>query len=141
MWISTTATMAETTQRCKECDRNIRGRNSSITCTLCQGSTHNKCLPSYSNRDIDYANHPNNHWSCPDCLATFFPFSNVLENNFSRDLDCHNSTNIPDLSSLESLVFDPFNTSEDLDQGVLGDVDPDENYLHDIRGTVLQNCK
>jgi hypothetical protein len=39
------------------------------------------------------------------------------------------------------MVFDPFETMEDEGEGVLGDIDPDQNYLREIRGKALSNCK
>jgi hypothetical protein len=38
------------------------------------------------------------------------------------------------------MVFDPFSDDDDDDGGVLGDVDPDQNFLNEVRGTIIKGC-
>ena len=46
-----------------------------------------------------------------------------------------------DIESLESMVYDPFNANDEDGEGALSDIDPDLNFLSDIRGNALNNSK
>jgi exonuclease III len=46
-----------------------------------------------------------------------------------------------DLETLNAMVFDPFESMDDEGEGVLGDIDPDQNFLREISGKALNNCK
>jgi hypothetical protein len=38
------------------------------------------------------------------------------------------------------MVFNPFSNNDDDDGGVLGDVDPDQNFLNEVRGNIIHGC-
>jgi hypothetical protein len=126
---------------CNSCHKKVLTHAKVIKCSLCNLLTHTKCLPNYTDTDIDYATDPINSWSCPTCLASIFPFTNIDDspdflNTISTPLN-----HLIDVSILDNMIFDPFLPLDENGEGELGDVDPDENYLTDIRGSLLQNCK
>jgi hypothetical protein len=133
--------MANTHPICKLCCKGIRGHENFTKCTSCFFLLHNRCLPNYSATDIEYASNVDNSWTCPPCLQQIFPFSNIDANSSIIEA-INNPINLTiDLEQLESMVFDPFNTNDDNSEGPLSDIDPDQNFLNDIRGTAIQNCK
>ena len=46
-----------------------------------------------------------------------------------------------DPQQLDNLIYDPFEASNDMDEGELDSVDPDKNFLKMRRGTAIHNCK
>ena len=124
---------------CNTCHKKVMAHSKSVKCTLCLDSIHTKCLPYYSASNITHAETPSNSWSCLRCLATIFPFS-CIEDPLNFQDSINNPINqIPDILQLQDMVYDPFLTTDDDGRGVLGDIDPDLNFLHDIRGSLIQN--
>jgi exonuclease III len=133
--------MANTRPKCTSCLKRILTHAKSAACSLCNTSWQFKCLPNYSTDDLTYANCPSNNWTCPHCLKDYFPFFDI-DDNISLEQAILNPINsIIDLESLNAMVFDPFDSMEDEGEGVLGDIDPDQNYLREIRGKALNKCK
>jgi hypothetical protein len=84
---------------------------------------------------------PINKWSCPNCLKTIFPYY-PIEDNQTLSIILNNDNNIElDLAALESMVFDPLDNAIGDGTGVLDDIDPDNNYLNELRGNQIQNCQ
>jgi hypothetical protein len=69
-----------------------------------------------------------------------FPFSCFEDPIIFQDTINNPINHIPDILQLQDMVYDPFQTNDDDGRGVLGDIDPDLNFLHDIRGSLIQNC-
>jgi hypothetical protein len=129
------------TNHCNICNKKIRRQEKTVKCTLCFHYTHNNCLPTYTVNDILYASDISNLWTCPQCLTHIFPFS-IIENNSSIIEACCNPINSTlDLDSLNNLVYDPFDTTDNDGEGFFNDIDPDQNFLAEFRGTVTKQCK
>jgi hypothetical protein len=132
--------MTNTLSRCKLCDKRILSHEKTVECSTCKGPWHNKCLPNYSEGDILHASTPLSHWSCPLCLKEFFPFS-ILENDtsFNQDL-IHPHNPYIEIAALEKMVYDPFSSDDNVDDIVLSDIDPDQNFLGSIRDKATTSC-
>jgi hypothetical protein len=116
------------------------GHSNSLKCTLCLQFLHAKCLPTYSDSDLDFAKQASNDWTCPKCLTEIFPYNSLDDTPFFL-ASINNPINAqPDLNYFHNLVYDPFESCEDDSEGVLGDVDPEQNFLNEIRGNIIQNC-
>jgi hypothetical protein len=108
-----------------------------VKCTVCNQYLHDKCLPIYLTIDLEYAKDESNGWTCPGCLAVIFPF-NDIETNLSLLETINNPINLTiDVELLNSMVYDPLDLNEDDSEGALSDIDPDQNCLKDIRGTLI----
>jgi hypothetical protein len=134
-------TMANPRPICNICVEKVMAHAKSIKCTLCLGLTHSKCLPNYSDVDLAHAKVVSNCWTCPPCLSIIFPFNSIEDSP-----DFLNSINtpinlLPDIQQLQNMVFDPLLPNDDDGEGIMGDVDPDLNFLSEIRGSLLNNCK
>ena len=129
--------MATPKTKCITCNRVVKTDDPSVNCTNCNSNYHNKCLPIYLEEDIKYANNPLNHWTCPKCLGSIFPFYEIETNeeisNFLRHSEIEN------LDKLNDLLFDPFEFNED--GGVFEEVDPDDNYLNVLASQTIYKCK
>ena len=111
-----------------------------VKCSLCSQFLHSNCLPNYSDTDLDYAKQLSNDWTCPKSLLEIFPY-NILDDTTSFLASINNPINSQvDANSFLNLVYDPFEFCDDDGEGILGDVDPDQNFLNEIRGNVIQNC-
>jgi hypothetical protein len=112
-----------------------------VRCTTCKSYIHTRCLPNYSPVDLEYAKDEANGWTCPSCLVDLFPF-NMIDSNQSILETINNPNNLTiDLDSLNSMIYDPLDLNEDDTEGALSDINPDQNFLKEIRGTAIQNCK
>jgi hypothetical protein len=108
------------------------GHSNFVKCTLCLQLSHAKCLPNYSDTDLAYAKHASNDWTCPKCLNEIFPFNSIDDTPLFL-ASINNPVNAqPDANSFQNLVFDPFESCDDDGEGVLGDMDPDQNFLNEI---------
>ena len=133
--------MANQHIKCKLCANKIMGHNIITKCTLCQGIWHKQCLPNFDPDDFNYSTDPNNGWSCPLCLIDIFPY-NSIEDNLSFIQSIENPTNSSiDLDLLNSMIYDPLEANENDNQGIMSDIDPDHNFLNEIRGNIMNNCK
>jgi hypothetical protein len=133
--------MANTQKFCKLCNKRILTHDKFAQCTLCLGPWHANCLPAYSPADFTYANNLNNNWSCPHCLKEIFPF-NIIESNDHFLNTTNNQINLSiDIDALESMVYDPFDSNDNDQEDVFSDIDPDQNYLSEIRGNIINNSK
>jgi hypothetical protein len=133
--------MDNTNNRCILCNKRVLAHARKVKCSTCLSLWHSKCLPNYSTSDLDYATNQDNNWSCPQCLLNIFPF-NSIEDNDSFIHAVSNPINLTiDIESLESMVYDPFNSNDDIGEGILNDIDPDLNFMGNIRGHALQNSK
>ena len=115
--------------------------DNTANCTTCYTHWHAKCLPIYSTDDFQYASNPANNWTCPHCLRDLFPFNNIENNiDFIQAITNPNPNTI-DIESLESMIYDPFDTNNADEEGFLSDIDPDKKFLGEIRGTAISECK
>jgi hypothetical protein len=93
-------------ESCSVCKKRTKLTDRCVKCSLCNKLLHIKCLPVYSQNDIDYATNSDN-WPCTVCLREIFPFFN-LETNQDL-LNCNNlNANDMDLERAKDLIFDPF---------------------------------
>jgi exonuclease III len=128
-------------KKCHHCIKTIFQHNRYVTCSLCSSYYHQNCLPNYSPTDIEYAINNNNHWSCPICLQANFPF-NIIEDNSQFYEQIRNlSTTRLDPDALTDLIYNPFDNNEDNCEGSFNDIDPDQNFLNEMGGKTIQNCK
>jgi hypothetical protein len=125
---------------CITCNKRFLSHEITATCSLCKHKIHIKCLPNYDKDDIAYINNGTSNWSCPNCLKSIFPFYQIEDNvSLSRAFQ-NNSINDYDIETLQNMVYDPLESNVGDGVGVLEDIDPDENFLNEIRGKVIQNC-
>ena len=133
--------MANTQNKCKLCLKRILGHHTTAKCTSCNFPWHAKCLPNFSDDDLTYARTPSNHWACPQCLSELFPFTDI-ENITSFNEAVNNPINlIIDIETLDTMIYDPFDTTDNERDGALSDIDPDQNYLREINGKAIADCK
>ena len=133
--------MANIHQHCKICTKRTWRHEHVTICSSCSSPIHNKCLPTYSVTDIEYASNVSNSWTCPPCLQQLFPFNSIDANSDILEA-INNPINLTiDLEHLNSMIFDPFNINDENSEGPLSDIDPDQNLLREVRGTAIQNCK
>ena len=133
--------MANNPTKCNVCYKRVRDHDRSLRCTLCALSTHIPCLPTYSANDVEYASTPTNHWSCPKCLQSIFPFSHIEDSTTFYDNISSPHSEYFDVNLYDNMVFDPFSSEDDDGEGVMGDVDPDQNFLNEVRGNIIKGCK
>ena len=126
--------MATTNTRkfCSICPRHIANHDRSTKCSLCLLSTHIRCLPNYDPIDIDYASNTNNHWTCPPCLLSIFPYNSIEDNNLFHETINKCSVNNIDPNILSNLIYNPFEDPNDDPEGAMDDIDPDRNYLNEV---------
>jgi hypothetical protein len=128
-------------KKCVICSKGITTQTHSVKCTVCKHYLHDKCLPIYLASDLEYAKDESNDWTCPGCLADIFPF-NGIETDQSLLEPINNPNNLTiDVDQLNTMVYDPLDLNEDDSEGALSDIDPDQNCLRDIRGSLVQDCK
>ena len=133
--------MTSTQLQCKLCTKRILNHENILHCSTCRHPWHYNCLPNYSASDILYANDIANSWSCPICLKNFFPFYEI-ENTTSFIQTAINPTNLfTEIEALENLIYDPFDSNDNDDEGILSNIDPDQNFLGEIRGKAITSCK
>ena len=78
--------------------------------------------------DYLYAKNPSNHWSCINCNEVLFPFNQIDDNDFFKNLASESIIRIPiSLERLSDKLFSPFELGE-LDQP-LSEFDPDLNFF------------
>jgi hypothetical protein len=82
-----------------------------------------------------------NCWSCPQCLYDLFPYNGIESNNDFTQAIINPNNSIIDFETLNNMVYDPFNDNDSDSEGILSDIDPDQNFLNDIRGKTISNCK
>ena len=133
--------MANTQNRCKICIKRIVIHEKTIKCSLCLSTMHNKCLPTYSKEDIEYASAEPNHWTCPLCLADVFPYNSIEDSSFFVSSVLNPLAHNIDLDSLNRMIYDPFDASADDGGDTLDDIDPDLNFLNQLGGASSKNCK
>jgi hypothetical protein len=80
---------------------------------------------------------PSNHWSCPKCTSSFFPFHDI-ENTLDF-INLSNTSNPAILRDLDSMLFEPYDSTQE--GGLLDDLDPDEAYYNNINSQTSPNCK
>ena len=123
-----------TNPSCPICLKRILGHERTALCTLCQANTHKQCLPNYNPDDFIYATNTLGNWTCPTCLESLFPFFSIEDNNHLH-ITINNDNNIAiDLDLLQTMVYDPLDDTIGEGTGVLDDIDPDNNYLNELRG-------
>ena len=128
-------------ENCNICSHRIKRHEKTINCTLCLQYSHTQCLPTYMDFDIEYASEGSNLWTCPICLKELFPF-NLIEEDAEVLEACSTPANHDiNLNTLNSMIYDPFNTLDDDGEDFFDDIDPDQNYLREFRGSTTKNCK
>jgi hypothetical protein len=126
---------------CNICPKRIATHDRRVKCSLCLLSTHSKCLPNYNTNDIEYATDINNHWTCPTCLISFFPYNNIEDNTIFQDSISKPCNIHIDPDSLSDLIYNPFEDNNEDFEGAMDDIDPDKNYLNEVGGRIIHNCK
>jgi hypothetical protein len=115
--------------------------NNTAKCSACDSHWHAKCLPVYSTEDFLYASNATNNWTCPHSLRDLFPFNDIDNNIDFIQAITNPISNTIDIESLESMIYDPFDTNNNDEEGFLSDIDQDKNCLGEIRGTTISECK
>ena len=125
---------------CRICQKRVLNHEKIITCNLCSIPNHTKCLPIYNQEDIDYASNPLNHWSCPSCLTDHFPF-NTIEDERTFIEEATFATNCSyNIENMTNLVFDPFESVTNDNEGMMDDIDPEQTFYNASIGDNPQNC-
>jgi hypothetical protein len=133
--------MTNISKNCKLCTKRILTHEKIIYCSTCKHPWHHNCLPNYSATDIGYASDVANSWTCPLCLKDFFPFYEI-ENSVSFTQTVINPTSLfIEIEALENMIYDPFDSTDPDDEGILSNIDPDQNFLGEIRGKAIASCK
>jgi hypothetical protein len=130
--------MVRTQENCRCCEKRIATHEYYIKCTTCNLYTHTNCLPNYTHEDIDYA--LTNEWTCPTCLKEFFPY-NLLEDSTSFQEQINSELGNAYRPNPMNLIFDPLEPCDDDNEDILENIDPDQNFLNEIRGQDIFNCK
>ena len=112
--------------RCRKCNKRVFATSKVFYCSLCESVTHLKCLPDYSESDLEYINTPSLNWSCPSCLKDHFPFSSIEDHLEFTDI-LASAVGI-NYSLLDELIINPFDINGE--EGVLDDIDPDGNFFN-----------
>ena len=106
--------------------------------------THIQCLPLVSMTDPLFTRKQSNDWLCMTCNQGIFPFNHENDDdNFMRYIT-EFFGNMPSITGLEELVFNPFNINDESNFGPLHDNDPDLQYFQDDSVTSLSSlssCK
>jgi hypothetical protein len=89
--------------------------------------------------DIEYAQNPQNLWSCPTCIKEIFPFTE-LEDQLEFTATLASSVYL-DYSNLEShlnnLLYNPLDPNENEGgSSILDDIDPDKNFYNTPQMTI-----
>jgi hypothetical protein len=109
-------------------------------CTMCSIPNHTKCLPIYNQDDIDYATNPLNHWSCPACLTEHFPFNTIVDERAFSEAGTFLTNCSFDMGNMSNLIYDPFETTIDGTEGMMDDIDPEQNFYNTSLSENPQNC-
>jgi hypothetical protein len=133
--------MANYQLRCKLCSKRILDHDKCTKCTICNSHWHEKCLPNYTREDFEYAKNIINSWTCPHCLIDLFPFTEIdsiasLSQAINNPINC-----AVDIDLLNNMIYDPFESLDNQEEGIFNDIDPDQNFLREIRGKAITNCK
>jgi hypothetical protein len=107
---------------------------------MCLNSLHARCLPIYDIHDIEYANTHSNFWTCPPCLSTTFPFNNIEDEVIFIQAISNSAGNRVNPSVYSDMIYDPFEHMTEDNLNMLDDVDPDHNFLNELRGESVNNC-
>ena len=126
---------------CNLCLKRIIRHEKTIKCSFGNHFSHVNCLPLYSPSDIAYARNNDSHWSCPSCLSSIFPFNNIEENEIFENIINNGTLLQLDPNQVSQLIYDPFGDLEEEDEGGLDDIDPDQNFLSELGGNIISNCK
>ena len=121
-------------RKCKTCLKRILTHEKITKCHLCVQFIHEKCLPTYTQEDLEYSNNENNQWTCPHCLKQFFPFNNIEDNREYLDTINNNTQFNINSDILSDLLYNPLEEMHGVGEGVLDEIDPDHNYLNEIGG-------
>jgi hypothetical protein len=108
---------------------------------LCLLSWHRKCLPNFNTQDYEYAADPSNGWTCPSCLVEIFPYNGIEDNYAFTQAIINPKHSAIDINILNTMVYDPFEANDNDNEGILNDIDPDQNFLNEIIGNSIKNCK
>ena len=125
---------------CNICLRRVQSHSRKLTCFVCKGDVHIKCLPNINSSDSIYTNRHTNKWLCVECSGDIFPFNKIsseMQYKLAISEYCMNT-----LEHLENLVFNPFEL--DNDNGVFQpyENDPDLQYYNDqTHMENISNCK
>jgi hypothetical protein len=126
---------------CKICLNRLKRHDKTLKCSLCLQYSHIRCLPTYMDNDIAHASDPSNLWTCPTCLLDVFPFSTIEEDSEILEACSTPANHNINLSILNNMIYDPFDSPDDDGEDIFNDIDPDQNYLREFRGSTTRNCK
>ena len=115
--------------------------NRTVKCSLCRYSWHKNCLPNFSDTDYEYALDEDNSWSCPLCLTDIFPFNGIEDNATFTQAIINPNNSAVDIDLLNSMLYDPFESNDNDSEFFFDDIDPDRNFLDEVRGRTMRNCK
>ena len=117
---------------CSICVRRVLAHAYSLTCALCRGKTHVKCLPYADQTDFKIAIDKYLNWHCANCMNDMFPFNNVVDNNeLKRALFSNEFNNMISADDLNR-EYSTEDLSPDLDMHNM-EVDPDLNYFNELQ--------
>jgi hypothetical protein len=131
--------MAIQTNHCKLCSKRILAHGKRTKCSICYHSWHKSCLPNFTEDDYQYSSTEANIWSCPHCLLDIFPYNGIENNNEFTQATKSPNTLTMDIEALNAMAYDPFDDNDDDGEGIFNDIDPDQNFLWDIRGKTIKN--
>ena len=116
---------------CRICSRRVLSHAYQMTCALCSGVIHLKCLPFIDRNDPIYAERNTNIWFCTVCTKHLFPFNHYDDDNdydqaifdISNMYSCKMS-----IQELRNRAFVPFDLNDDI-RTPLVESDPDIQYF------------
>ena len=127
---------------CRICSRRVLSHAYQMTCSLCSGVIHLKCLPFIDRNDPIYVDRNTNIWFCTVCTKHLFPFNHYDDDNdydqaifdISKMYSCKMS-----IQELRNRVFVPFHFNEDI-RTPLVESDPDIQYFLGAISNNLNSC-
>ena len=123
--------------RCNICSGRVLRHSRILICSFCYSRVHLYCLPNQiAVSDSIYTHRLESVWFCTLCIQNELPFNHTnCDEEFRiavRSFFC--DMNSYDISLLNSLVFNPFELQENLDDNlhnVCDDANPDLNYFNE----------
>lgn len=118
---------------CNVCHKKVNNHCRKVICTTCEGKNHQLCLSPITENELNHIRDPSNHWSCRQCMISFFPYNIIEDHDEFTHAAAGNNHLLP--ANINDLIFRPLDVN-DLDEiDPLDDLDPDKNYLNENLGT------
>ena len=118
-------------KHCNRCNQRILAHSKRLTCYVCLGEYHIKCIP-IETQDYIYMRSPDRIWFCSPCNSSIFP-CNIYEDdemfvNALYDL----YSEIPlNLKEIDNMIFNPLSLNVK-SNFPLYDIDPDIQFYNEI---------